>query len=498
MESVESLMPHAEPHRLHRKPLRASASSAFSRRIFLFIAASVGVLLSAFVPALCAQSGNPKLPTDAEWNRRHELLQILLQQNGLRASTDIQETLTNPQGSAIVVLGRAELVAQEIALFQKFIQQGGRVLIAVNSMRIPSLGTIDPGPAHAERSADEFEHFSDCIILRTLSSQSPLTQNLNSIVTNVTGWIPSSSNNYRWEAILNLPNRTLPLDSRAKPVCLLGTLPEQDPTDPTAGGVILLADPSIISNGMLWYHDNGHFSARLANWLASGHRSNYTLINNGISSEDYPIEALMSPEEKAAMEKAASQPPPPKPSDAPTPPMDTLLALANSAIQEMADPARINRQLQNQPRQFRPTQYARSIFAALALAALCFLAWILLRRSTEYLNRKTPPAPTTPYEIQSQSLPDHLKNKIAAETLAKEFSKRWTGMPNESEWRRALEELKHIPESRLPAKERVQAESILAIAIFGGRSTMTNKDLVDVSHWIRLLLMRYPKIFQAT
>ena len=69
---------------------------------------------------------------DPEWHFHFELFQMLLEQNNLQSSTNLQDILANPQQSVIVVLGDMTGIIPTRAV-ETFCEGGGIVLIACDS-----------------------------------------------------------------------------------------------------------------------------------------------------------------------------------------------------------------------------------------------------------------------------------------------------------------------------------------------------------------------------
>jgi hypothetical protein len=427
---------------------------------------------------------------DPAWSFRYELLQILLQQKGLEVEPKLSSTLSNPDSHSLVILGDTTALTERFwDSCETYVASGGRLLIAVDSLRGSQLAQIERGPVIADNPNDRLRGFGDCIVLRNLAIRHPLTESLTSIATNRTGWIARRSDRYRWQNLLTLPEGVRPKAAERKPVGIVGTLEtnlDSKPVDAPesisqSGDIVVIADPSILSNGMLWYEENGGFAARIADWLSEGGRRAFTMMVSHETQEEFPIEALLPPEPPV-------ETPPPTP---PMPRMDTLLAVANRALSESLQAEKINRRLRDQPRGYSPERYARLIWLVLGWLVAAGILWILLRRATFF--RPLPPAKParTARQLLLQSQPLDLQNKIAAESLAREFSRVWSGSESPTEWRRCLEEIKELPQPSLSLEDRVHIESILATAIFGGRTTTSDGDLENLAYWLRDLLERH-------
>ncbi|AMV33338.1 hypothetical protein VN12_14520 [Pirellula sp. SH-Sr6A] len=456
-----------------------------------FFAIGIFVLGAFLAGAPSRGQSTPSIDTnDPAWSFRYELLQILLQQKGLDAEPKLSSTLANPTSHSLLILGDTSALTDRFwESCDSYVASGGRLLIAVDSLRNSSLAQIDRGPALTENPADRLRGFGDCILLRNLAVRHPLTESLTSIATNRTGWIVRRSNRYSWQNLMTLPENIRPSAAERKPVGIVGTLERNLNSERSdapesvlpAGDIVILSDPSILSNGMLWYEDNGAFAAKLADWLSEDNRSAFTMMVSQETQEQFPIEALLPPEPPDDMV-------PPTP---PMPRMETLLAVANRALADSAQPDRINRRLRDQPRGYSPERYARWVWQALGWLLAAGILWMLLRRAPYF--RPMPPTklPRTARQMLLQSQPLEIQNKIAAESLAREFSREWSGSETLAEWRRCLDEIKDLPHESLSHEDRIHIESILATAVFGGRTTTSDGDLENLSFWIRDLLERH-------
>lgn len=448
----------------------------------------------ALIWALASVSLGQSVPSmdtnDPAWSFRYELLQILLQQKGLDVEPKLSSTLANPISHSLLIIGDSSSLTERFwESCNSYVASGGKLLVAVDSLRNSGLAQIERGPALTMNPADRLRGFGDCIILRQLAVRHPLTESLASIATNRAGWIVRRSDQFEWQNLITMPEGVRPKAADRKPVAIIGhregktSSKQTDAPEPNVsdGDILILSDPSILSNGMLWYEDNGAFAARVADWLAQDGRSAFTMMVNQETREEFPIEALLPPE-------------PPVETTPPTPPMprmETLLAVANRALSETLQADKINRRLQDQPRGFSQERYTRMIWQAIGWMLAAAIIWILLKRAAVFRSLPKTRFPRTARQLLLQSRPLDLQNKIAAETLAREFSRIWSGSEASGEWRRCLDEIKDLPPESLSHEDRIHVESILATAVFGGRTTTSDGDLENLAFWIRDLLQRH-------
>lgn len=443
--------------------------------------------------AWCQAPGNelPSNAQDPQWNFRYDVFQLLLQQSGLRVEKSIAKAIANPRTSVIVTMGNVDRsrVAEWTDL-RNFVDRGGKLLIAADGhFYSPGFGTINQGPVTTKNPEQKFQGFEDCIRIRSFSRIHPVSRGLTEIVTNRTGWIDAQSKRLTWEDLLLLPDdrenrrpqpgrRMTAKPSDGKPLLSIGYSQRSDD-----GFVVLVADPSVFSNGMLWYANNGELATAIATELASENRTTLVMIVDSVIQSQVILPPLPKQEE--------ATPEIPLPTASPTPQINSLLQVANAALKEVADPVQINDKLRDRPRNATVESYSRWIWTAASAVVIGFVLWQLLNRSTWFAPYKASRQMKTARDLLTASRPVDLQNKIASETLAREFSRLWTGRSTDSEWRNCLDQLKHTNEDRLSAKDRSAVESIMAIAIFGGKATIADAELERLCGTMQNLLQRF-------
>jgi hypothetical protein len=417
--------------------------------------------------------------SDENWVFRHDIFQAFLQRDGLVPVSTISPALKSPEDSTIVLIGdvRRETVETWIKL-KEFVDSGGRVLIAPDNFHSTVyFGETQPGPAKARLEESKFSGFDDCVRVTRFRNSHPLVADLNELVTNRSGAIRRTGITGDWVQLAFLPDDCYPSDFSGKSILGIGE------TD-TNGAIVLLADPSILSNGMFSFADNGEFANRLATFLAAGSRSNLFMAVDG-----QPVrlmKGIAGPNSKQNSTGLDDQEP-----TNPEPQFQTLLEVANSALQELVDPDQINSQLKNNPRNISKKQYVVLVISAITIMLLLWIASRLLSRSNRWIKYRRSVGTVTAEAMLRNGYPGDVKNRIASEVLAREFSRQWTGLSTVSGWRQWLDDLRHLDRDNLPNQDRVALESLLAIAVFGGKTPMPDQELTKLSQQICDLLQRY-------
>ncbi|XZE20477.1 DUF4350 domain-containing protein [Pirellulaceae bacterium SH449] len=449
--------------------------------------AGIRLLLSYFICGLLLLPGSLSEAqvfdtNDENWVYRYDIFQAFLQRDGLSPTTSIADALNAPTESTIVLMGDVQRSRIQTWINLKdFVESGGRLLIAPDNFHSSVyFGTVQPGPALATEQESMFSGFEDCIKVNRFRLNHPLVTGLKELITNRTGAITSMGITGDWLQLAFLPDDCEPSLYSGKALIGIGE------TD-TVGAIVLLADPSVVSNGMFSFADNGEFTGRLANYLSEGNRRLlYFAIDNRPLAAIPGIGIPKSRRQNIDLPDGDDTPPIP-----PDPQFQTLLEVANSALQELTSPQAINSQLKDQPRYFNKRQYAATIIACLAILFVVWLVSRLLSRTTSWVTLRRPHAVATVETMLLNGHPKDVRNRIASETLAREFCRSWTGGAKVSEWRQWLDDLRHVDRDSLPTRDRVTLESILAIAVFGGKTPMPDDELSKLSQQICDMLQRY-------
>ncbi|MCU0711844.1 MAG: hypothetical protein MUC43_07270 [Pirellula sp.] len=446
------------------------------RRSRLFVLAAAWFVSLVIGGQTCAQLVDT---TDENWVYRYDIFQAFLQRDGLLPTPTISEVLESPHESTIVLMGevRRESVGTWIKL-KEFVDLGGRILIAPDNFHSTVyFGETQPGPAKARLEESKFSGFDDCVRVTRFRSSHPLVSNLTELVTNRAGAIRRIGITGDSMQLAFLPDDCYPSEFAGKSILATGETQ-------TNGAMVVLADPSILSNGMFSFGDNGEFASRLANYLSTDSRSKLFMsvdgqpvrLIRGIAGPRSP-QGASAPEEG---EPATTEPQ-----------FQTLLEVANSALQELANPEQINSRLKDQPRSINKRQYVIFVISALTVLLLLWGAVKLLSRSNRWLKYRRSVGTVTAESMLRNGYPGDVKNRMASEALAREFSRRWTGLSTASDWRQWLDDMRHDDRDKLPAEDRVALESLLAIAVFGGKTPMPDHELSKLSQQMCDLLQRY-------
>lgn len=431
----------------------------------------------------------PLRPTDSDWHYRYELFQLLLERRGLTVSRFVNDAILKPEKSVVVVMGDLQNISQRTwSNLRMFVARGGNLLIATDRTPRPSglgildVGSVNSGPTLATKAGDQYSGFDDCLRVRDIDSEHPLTQGVQEIIANRCGWItrPTSirGSRNRWQTIASLPDSTVPRESQG--AVLVSVYKE---LDPLAGSVILAADASLFTNSMLWHADNAQFAFNVAEWLCEGDRNMLVYLVDGAAATSY-AESLANAQPRDFTKNAS-------PTKKPAPDMKTLMQFLNLVLQRVEDSNIINEALKNQPRNVSEREYFRWVWGALAALVGLTLAGLWMRRSQAFgaflYGRKM----RSWYDIQSSAQHPFDQNSFAAECLARDFCRQWTGKDSSADWKQYLQDIELDSGPIAISKQELSAiKTIFELGVYGKKSHFTNEQLLSLGTTIRTLLLK--------
>lgn len=397
------------------------------------------------------------------WHLGYDMFQMLLEEQGLTPERSWDTALASPSETVVVVCGDLQQIKPRDWLrTRRFVDQGGAMLLASEGgFEFPGVCSFYEGAAVTSDSRDRYQSFADCIRIRSLKHGNELLAGVRELIVNRTGWLSSPiDNSMEWQVIASMPTTTLPRSSRNQPLILAGRR-----TAPLTGLMILVADESLFTNGMLWHGDNAIFAIQVSEILSGKQRTQLLFVRNGTPLPGYRESSAMQPPEQKHDERPLPTPsqnrPPPEPD------FDTKLKLANAVIDEVQDSNLINEILSERPRQMRPLAYFKTALLILVVLATLFVMWRLIQQRF--------PLPSLPRNRFMQSVfsvmtSRHIKNSefgTAIVILARDLCMELTGSPTETDWIRCLSERTASPAKNLSVAQRRELTEILGLALRG-------------------------------
>lgn len=373
------------------------------RRVATLIAQTVGLTACCLIIATpcfgSAQAGpaTPKVP--ANWELDYDLFQTLLQTRGLRSSNAaVDRVLPNPWDRAfrdpsksVVILTGSLRSLSSWRPFHRFLTQGGVVLVATNEpVEVRGFFRIEFGPATTRDTRRRWQGYADCLLV-TDTKTGPLVDQVSTIVTNRSGWIAhlESTPFYDWSVLARMPGNLQPRSSAYMPLAAMATGRE------SSGRLIVMADGSPLTNGMLWHGDNLKLLTNLVQELTRDNRTEFAIINGGQPFNSRVPELLV----QEAMEQVPEVPPEIPPEALADLPADALLEIGNTLATSIEDSDVLNEVAIDRPRSLADRFYRRSILltiCAAAVAVFVLRSWLNSRTLLPWMRRNRYPEPVEP------------------------------------------------------------------------------------------------------
>jgi hypothetical protein len=372
---------------------------------------------------------------DAKWHVGCELFQMLLEERGLTQMQPLESSFETPKTSVIVLAGDLRRLRVDVwTRIAQFVKRGGNVLIATDQGRVMSgIGEIRPGPVVSLDLRDQYLEFKDCIRIHDIDSLHPAMLGVNEIVSNRTAWLilhsnVTASNVFQWKSVASLPGKCNPATSSGQPVIAIGSTNVEN-----SGMLALVADTSILSNGMIWHGDNATFAIRISELLTEGRRSGLSFIVDGRVMGRY--RERMQPSERSTTSNDREEQNIPMMQQMPETDLETKLRMANHVLKSVADSNILNEALANQPRPMNPRLYTFIVLGILAsLGALWCLVY-LLRRVPTFLARQPVVPHVSAFQMDAGSMNRNSQFGPAAFILAREFCRECSGSSGERDWK---------------------------------------------------------------
>ena len=438
-------------------------------------------LISTTADAWAFQQTVLDRPAQERWHLGYEMFQMLLEEKGLAAEQSWDVALSSPAESVVVVCGDLQQIQpREWLRARRFVAQGGALLVASEgSFKFPGVCAFSAGAATASHSADRYLSFADCMRIRRLKSEDELVKGVGEIVVNRTGWLSTpTDDSLNWQVLASMPATTLPAASRNQPLILAGR-----DTAPQTGLMILVADESLFTNGMLWHGDNAIFAIQASEILCRGGRRQLLFVRDGMPLRGYRENSGMQPPDP----KLPSPPKIPPNSELPEPDFATKLRVANTVIDKVQGANLVNEVLRDRPRQMRPLAYLRTVLLILlALATLCVL-WRLMQKRVNLPALPRPRFLQSVFGVMSARQISKSEFGTAIVVLARDLCVELTGSRIETDWIRCLSVHPSTLTETLSRSQRRELTEILALALRGATLHLSRRRFQALGRAIREL-----------
>ena len=444
------------------------------------------LLMFGFVttlPTLPAQSSFPGVPSNPPtWYLGYNGFRMLLEERGLTASTDLSRTLSTPSESVVVMFGNlSEISRTEWLRLRRFVSQGGSLLVASErAFQLPGVTTFSLGSATTTRAADQYEGYADCIALSDLNTNHPLAKGLRHIIVNKTGWLSRSQDtSLDWQVIASLPDDCSPQAAQGQPVLLTGLDPIEG-----RGVMILSADQSLFSDGMLWHGDNSLLAIQACDLLCRGQRKWLTVYENGSTLPSY-LQAAAPP--SAIPPVPPATPPVPPNVDPPEPELATMLKIANKVIDEVQESNILNETLKDRPRNVRPVAWLRTMLLIALILFTLFILWRMSQTRWNLIPNRHSRFLQSMYGVHSANQLQASEFGAAAEVWSRDLCRELTGSDVETVWQKVLSDAKHPDVASLPRSLRKGLMELVSIATRGCRIHISRRKFQSMGRTIQAI-----------
>jgi len=430
---------------------------------------------------------------DQQWHFRYDLFQMLLEQRGMSTMQPLASALDTPASTTVVLVGELGRVRKEDwSRLSVFVRLGGNALIASDrSIKMPGIGEILEGPVTATREEDRYLEFRDCIRIRNMADDHVVTRGLKEIISNRTGWFSpldgrTSPTLFQWRAIASLPDRCSPSASNSRPLIIVN-----EPQTDREGFIVVMSDPSILSNGMMWHAENSTIAIRLSVQLSRGKKTKLSFLFGGQLQAPNPSnqgEKTNGMQKNPPMQNPPMEMPPlPLPQELPETDLSTKLKVANLVLKRVEDSNIFNEALKNQPRNLNLRRYQQILLVSVASAAALVSLFFLFRRvSTGRIPIDSLPHATA-FELDASAIADGNRYRPAAFILAREFLTEWTGVYDEETWQRRVKESETDSKHPFKPADLKKLRYVLSIAMPNHVSTLTEREFLSLGKAVQEL-----------
>lgn len=392
-------------------------------------------LLATHQVSSAQQAFDWALSEDAKFD--FNLFQLLLEQKGLRTTTDFNAVLSDDPSKAVIVLV-GDLDWAKTADWRRlfsFVKRGGALLLATDrDVNVQGICHIKAGPVQVSER-DAYQGFRDCPVIQVRLARHPLTRGVTQIVGNRTGWISTT-----WHALG--PSRTiatLPRFRRGSQAYARGGFIEAIETErPDTGGRLLVAaDHSLFVNGMLLHGNNAMFAINTVDWLCDqpDRQRLYFNISGQASRSGIPIPPVppdsIPPE---AIPDSLEDIPPFSVEDLIEAPPESLITFGNSLLNGLQEENVFNQLLAHSAAELPKDEYNQQLYVTVAAMACFWLIRKLVRRGSQFEASVVRSTDATAESLASE-MADSSDLRRPLRELAQELFRQVTDSDNQDDWK---------------------------------------------------------------
>ena len=205
---------------------------------------------------------------------------LLLQRQGLKTlQKDPRAALRSPETTVLVLIGDLRATGPLWNRIDRFVAEGGAVLIATDLGSKPIRGVNLRAGSVPVRGIDAYQGYEDCPRVSDLDRHHVLLRELfddvDEIITNVPGFLPL-------RPVAELRRIAWLPQTRRKKALMAGYV--------RRGRMLLVADHSIFVNEMLLHGDNAKLANNVCQWLSQGgERDKLVFISDGLVLPEWEL-----------------------------------------------------------------------------------------------------------------------------------------------------------------------------------------------------------------
>jgi len=430
----------------------------------------------------------PSLPAD--WHFRFEMFQMLLEQNGLQPVQSATEAFDAPDESVIVIIGRVsdDRFWPEA---RRYLNQGGHLLIASDRDCIaPQWFRTNAGPVITNRAAYKYQQHNDCLRIVDLDQTHPIMASVGTVVVNRSGWLSGlTSVHGDWEIVAQLPPLTFPTDSASRALIAV--------SEPNGSGrIVLAADHSLFTNGMLWHGDNAALARNIAQFLCHGGRRKILFVVDNEVRGSFLAGLPPSPELPSLNQ------PPGQPQVDPAElvkrlPLDQMVRLANSVVARVEDSNLLNSAVIERPRNVREAYFRRGLLVLAAMTAMVLIVRALTNSNPPSAPVSRPRSMLSPSDLNANQRDTPPGRGSAARLLVHDLFRQLTSSSDPEDWKRRITARSLTSGlSRAPNSIRETIPLLLSLAFSRRTPHLSRTHFVDVGRAVEHLRIRLGGNFQ--
>ena len=434
--------------------------STLGRQILVWLIASILFAGTADVFAQSKPSRNSVSSGDLEWHFRYELFQMLLEERGLAVESSLDQALTTPQESVVVLVGGLNPQQADADKLIPFVAKGGHVLLASDRTgRLGTTASFVAGPITSDDPATQYQELSDCLRVADVDASHTVMQGVREIIVNRSGWLSlPSANVMNWQVVTTVPQTCHPKRSRGRPLIAISQI-----SRPGAGSLMIAADPTLFTNSMMWHGDNAVLAIRVSEELCQGEKKRLVFVVDGKPLPSYVQSPILQDAGQQEPSPPAPSSPPSVPSEQPDPTWEQRLRVLNAVIQHVEESNLHNEALINNPRRPHQQLYPRVILLMIAVGTSIWLLSVLWKRAGVQLNQTQSLVMKSAQRMVSDTTNSTRDYASIVRTLTRELCRELSGSSVPQDWQQSLSDPTML--TTLTKPERRMLEEIVKLAV---------------------------------